>query len=121
MMDKNGYVGDNQKEMKVMSAITIDISPKTYQKLAEQARNTGKEIEVLGSELLEDAVKSRETVRPKTAREVLQAKGQVRPLGDTLKRKIIPGVTLDEVRKALTQAGGPSLSEIILAQRGPKV
>ncbi len=104
-----------------MSAITIDISPETYQKLAEQACNTGKKIEVLSSELLEDALTSRETARPKTAREVLQAKGQVRPLADTLRRRIIPGVTLDEVRKALTQAGGPSLSDIILAQRGPKV
>ncbi|MCP4396511.1 MAG: hypothetical protein GY801_04235 [bacterium] len=104
-----------------MSAITIDISSETYKKLAEQARHTGKKIEVLSSELLEDALTSREAARPKTVREVLQAKGQVRPLGDTLRRRIIPGVTLDQVRKALTQAGGPSLSEIILAQRGPKV
>jgi len=104
-----------------MSTITIEISPATYQKLATQARNTGKDIEVLSSELLEAGLQPHETVRPKSAREVLQAKGQVRPLGDTLRRKIIPGVKLDDVRKALTRAGGPSLSEIILAQRGPKV
>jgi hypothetical protein len=104
-----------------MSTITIDISSETYKKLVEQSRNTGKKIEVLSSELLEDALKSCETARPKTAREILQAKGRVRPLGDTLRRRIIPGVTLDEVRKALTQAGGPSLSDIILSQRGPKV
>lgn len=103
-----------------MSTITIDISSETYQKLAEEARTTGKKIEVLSRELLEGALKSRETARPKTTREVLQAKGRVRPLGDTLRRRIIPGVTLEEVRKALTQAGGPSLSDIILEQRGPK-
>jgi hypothetical protein len=103
-----------------MSTITIDISSETYKKLVEQSRNTGKRIEVLSSELLEDALKSRETARPKTVREVLQERGWVRPLGDTLKRKIIPGVTLEEVRKALTQAGSPSLSDIILEQRGPK-
>ena len=103
-----------------MSVITIELSPKNYQTLAEHARNMGKKIEVLSRELLEEALTSPETDRPKTVREVLQAKGRVRPLGDTLRRKIIPGVTLDEVRKALSQAGGPSLSEIILAQRGPK-
>jgi len=86
-------------------------------RIREQRLNKSR---LLNRELLEDALKSRETARPKTARDVLQAKGRVRPLGDTLRRRIIPGVTLDEVRKTLSQAGGPSLSDIILAQRGPK-
>jgi len=92
-----------------MSTITIEISPATYQKLALQARHTGKDIEVLSRELLEAGVQPHETARPKSAREVLQAKGQVRPLGDTLRCKIIPGVKLDDVRKALTQAGRRAL------------
>jgi hypothetical protein len=87
-------------------------------RIREQRLNKSR---LLNRELLEDALKSRETARPKTARDVLQAKGRVRPLGDTLRRRIIPGVTLDQVRKALTQAGGPSLSDIILAQRGPNL
>ena len=49
-----------------------------------------------------------------------QATGRVRPLSDALRRQIIPGVTLDEVRKALSQSAGPGLSDIIDEQRGPK-
>lgn len=59
--------------------------------------------------------------RPRTTTEVLQAAGRVRPLSEALRQKIIPGVTLDEVRNALSEATGPSLSEIILEQRGVNV
>ncbi len=103
-----------------MSTIVIDISVETYRRLEEQARKAGKAPEIFTRELVESALEAREEAQPKTAREVLLAMGQVRPLSETLRRKIIPGVTLDEVRAALTQAAGPSLSEIILEQRGPK-
>ncbi len=86
-----------------------------------QARRIGKAPEVFGRELLEKALWAREGAQDRTAQEVLQASGRVRPLSETLRRKIIPGVTLDEVRMALTQATGPLLSEIILDQRGPKL
>jgi predicted DNA-binding protein len=104
-----------------MSTIVIDIPPETYKRLEEQARRDGKAPEALTRELLETALQAREEAQPKTAREILQASGRVRPLSETLRRKIIPGVTLDEVRIALTHAAGPSLSEIILEQRGPKL
>jgi hypothetical protein len=58
--------------------------------------------------------------RPQTTREVLEASGRVRPLSERLRQKIIPGVTLAEVRTVLAQSGGSSLSEIILNQRLPK-
>jgi hypothetical protein len=57
---------------------------------------------------------------PQTARQILQASGRVRPLSETLRRKIIPGVTLEKVRASLNRAGGPALSDILLEQRGPK-
>lgn len=103
-----------------MSTIVIDVSAETYRRLEEQARRVGKAPETFTRELVESALEAREEAQPKTAREVLLAMGRVRPLSETLRRKIIPGVTLDEVRAALTQAAGPSLSEIILEQRGPK-
>ncbi|MCD4739241.1 MAG: hypothetical protein K8R89_08280, partial [Anaerolineae bacterium] len=53
-----------------------------------------------------------------TARQVLLAAGRIRPLSDNLRKKSAPGVTLEEIRTSLTQAGGPSLSEIVLEQRG---
>ncbi len=100
--------------------MVIDIPPQTRERLEEQARRTGKTTEALACELIEAALETRQEGRPKTAREVLQAAGRIRPLSDSLRRKIIPDVTLEEVRLALTQAIGPSLSTIILAQRGPK-
>ena len=103
-----------------MSAIVIDVPPETYKRLEQQARRAGKAPEAFTRELVESALEAWAETQPKTAREVLEALGRIRPLGETLRRKIIPGVTLDEVRVALTQAAGPSLSEIVLEQRGPR-
>ena len=82
---------------------------------------TLKALEALTCELLETALQAQQETPCRTARAVLQAAGRVRPLSESLRRKIIPGVTLDEVRHALIQAAGPTLSNIILEQRGPKV
>jgi predicted DNA-binding protein len=104
-----------------MSTIVIDIPSETYRRLEAQSRKAGKSPEMLTRELLETALQAYEEVQPQTVREVLQNLGRVHPLSENLRRKIIPGVTLTEVRTALTQAAGPSLTEIILAQRGPKL
>ncbi|MEW6297649.1 MAG: hypothetical protein AB1671_07910 [Thermodesulfobacteriota bacterium] len=101
-----------------MSTITIDLPPETSKRLEEQARRSGQAPEALGRELLEMALRAREAAHLPTTREVLQAAGRIRPLSPTLRGKIIPGVTLDEVRQILTQAPGSSLSEIIREQRG---
>jgi predicted DNA-binding protein len=103
-----------------MSTIVIDIPAETRHRLEEQARRVAKPPETFTRELLEAALEAREEAQPKTAREVLQASGRARPLSETLRRKIIPGVTLEEVRRTLGRAAGPSLSEIILEQRGPR-
>ena len=73
---------------------------------------------VFSRALIEFALQARETPRSCTAREVLQAVGRGHALSDTLRGKIIPGGTLDEVRHMLSQAAGPSLSDIIREQRG---
>ncbi len=104
-----------------MSTITIDLPAETYQRLEEQARRAGRAVETLSRELLEAALQAHETVQPRTTREVLQAAGRVRSLSATLRSKIIPGVTLDEVRAILAQVGSPSLSEVIHEQRGSRV
>ncbi len=103
-----------------MNQIVIDLPQETYKRLEEQARSAGRSPEALSRELIETALQFSEEARPKTTREVLQAADRVGTLNETLRRKIIPNVTLDEVRMALTQAAGPSISEIILEQRGPK-
>lgn len=104
-----------------MSKIVVELPPETYQRLREEARKTGKTPELLTRELLEMALRPRAEAGQRTARGFLQASGRVRPLSESLRRKIIPGVTLDEVRASLTNAGGPPLSEIVLVQRGSKV
>ena len=103
-----------------MHPVTIDLSPETFKRLEEQARRTGQAPEALGRKLLETAILACETAGPRTAREVLQAAGCIRPLSSTLRSKIIPGVTLDEVRAILSHAAGPALSEIVDEQRGAK-
>lgn len=99
--------------------MTIDVPPQIYQKLAEKALKLGKDPQVLGCELLESAL-SREPASPEAVREALQARGRLRSLGEELRRRIIPGVSLEEVRQSLKQTAGASLSEIVVAQRGPK-
>ena len=103
-----------------MSSITIDLSPQTYKRLDVQARRIGQDPATLSRELLESALQAREATQSRTAREALQAAGRVRPLSTTLRKRIIPSVTLDEVRMILRQATGPSLSQIIQDQRDAK-
>jgi hypothetical protein len=102
-----------------MHTIQIELPPETYKQLEEQAGKAGLTPETLSRELLETALQARGAAQPSTAREVLRAAGRVRPLSATLRRKIIPGVTLEEVRTALTHAAGPSLSDLINEQRRP--
>lgn len=103
-----------------MPTIVIDLSPEIYRRLEEEARQVGKAPEAFTRELLETALHAQEEPRPRTAREVLQAAGRIHPLSEALRRQIIPGIPLDEVRRALSQAAGPTVSAIVLEQRGPK-
>jgi hypothetical protein len=121
-----------------MATVLVELSPAVYERLQRRAAQAGKSPEQLSQELLEGALvagarppaqppseptASAEPSTPplsRTTREILEAAGHLRPLGPTLERLIIPGVTLEEVQDALSQAGGPSLSEIIDEQRGPK-
>lgn len=104
-----------------MHTIMVDLPPESYQRLVEQAHRLGQAPAALSRMLLEAALQAYEAAPPKMAREILEAAGRIRPLSDTLRRKIIPGVTLDEVRAILSQASGPSLSDIIQEQRGEKL
>jgi predicted DNA-binding protein len=103
-----------------MSTIMIDLPTETYKRLQYQARRAGKPPEIFMRDVLESALQVSEQASPTTTREVLAAMGRIRLLSPTLRRKIIPGVTLEEVRAALTRANDPPLSELILEQRGKK-
>lgn len=103
-----------------MPTMFIHLPTDLYEQLEAQARQAGTTPEALTRALLQTALHAHEKPQPHTVREVLQAAGRMRPLSDALRRQIIPGVTLEEVRQALSQAVGPALSEIIQKQRGPK-
>ena len=103
-----------------MSTLTINLSPEAYERLEEQARQAGQAPETLSRELLETALRMRETAKPRTTREVLHTAGRTRSLSPTLRSRIIPGVTLDEVRQILAQAAGPTLGDVIREHRGPR-
>lgn len=103
-----------------MSSITIDLPADTYKQLVARAQSNGQAPEALSRDLLVTALQGCESVQAKSAGEFLRAAGRVRSLGDTLRDKIIPGVTLEETRNILKQASGPALSEIIDEQRGAK-
>lgn len=102
-----------------METLRIELSDAAYGELRRQAERAGKAPEALSREILEEALHG---PRPGqlTAREILRQAGLLTELSPDLRARIIPGVTLDEVRESLTSAGGPSLSEIIQQQRGPK-
>ena len=109
-----------QKGKMHMSAIVIDLPSEAYRQLKEQADRAGQAPETYTRELVEAILQTRTASQRRTTRQVLEAAGRMRPLSETLRRKIIPGVTLDEVRAVLNRAQGPSLSQIIAEQRGPK-
>ena len=91
-----------------------------YRRLQEWAGRVGKTPQLLTREIVEQALQQYTgptASHPHTARQILQAAGRVRSLGPALQRRIVPGVTLEEVRASLARTGGQPLSEIILQQR----
>jgi len=103
-----------------MNMLEIDLPTETRQRLETQARLQGKTINELTRELIESGLRSCAESKPQTTKEILQSMGLLSTLSEELRKKIIPDVTLEEVRATLDAAGGPSLSEIIDEQRGTK-
>ena len=101
--------------------IMLCIPPLPYRRLQAWAERVGKTPESLTREIVEQAL-AHYTPPPssQTTRQILEATGRVCDLSPTLRRMILPNVTLEEVRASLANAGGPPLSEIILQQRAPK-
>lgn len=103
-----------------MNTVMIHLPEETYRRLEDQAQRAGKPPEKFTREVIESALRIYEQ-QPKTSRDLLESMGRVRLLSETMRRKIIPGVTLEEVRRGFSEVSGPSLSEIILEQRGVKL
>lgn len=103
--------------------IVLRLPARPYRRLQERARQMGKTPELLTREIIEQALQepvSASTPSSQTARQILQAAGLTRSLSPAMQRKLIPGVTLEEVRASLGRVGGQPLSEIVLTQRDAK-
>jgi hypothetical protein len=103
-----------------MKTVVLNLDPKLYEQVSAEAKARGQAMEEYSRELFESAFENRRKSSKQTARELLEAAGMLRPLGDELRKLITSDVSLDEIVEETSKAGGPSLSEILDEQRGPK-
>jgi hypothetical protein len=103
-----------------MSTIVLNIDPELYKQISAEAKARGQAMEEYSRELFESAFEKRRKSSKETARELLEAAGMLRPLGDELRKLITSDVPLDEIVEEVSKAGGPTLTEILQEHRGPK-
>ncbi|TEU18326.1 MAG: hypothetical protein E3J21_06240 [Anaerolineales bacterium] len=106
-----------------MKVLNLELPPQVYRRLREEAARLDKPPQVVAQEWLVERLTS-PTTEPSSdrerARQALRAAGLLTELGPNLRRLADPTVRLEDVSAALNRAGGKTLSEVILEQRGPK-
>ena len=106
-----------------MTALNLKLPPQVYRRLCKEAARLGKSPQVVAQEwIVERLTPSPAGVSSdrERARQVLRAAGLLTELRPNLRRLTDPTVRMKDVRAALNRAGGKSLGEITLEQRGPK-
>jgi hypothetical protein len=107
-----------------MTTLTLELSAETYRRLHKEAIRLGKPPQVVAQEWLVERLSplplaaidsDREKVR-----QTLRSAGLLRTLGPTLRELADPTVRLEDIKTALDRAGGQTLSQIVLEQRGSK-
>ena len=123
-----------------MTVLTLKLSPEAYRRLQEAAARLGKSPQAVAQEWLAERAEQLTTVHEGLARssaiymvdvppvepeddrerayQALRAAGLLTDLDPNLRRLADPMVHLESVRAALARAGGKTLSEIVLEQRG---
>ncbi|MFN0070923.1 MAG: hypothetical protein ACKVVP_05470 [Chloroflexota bacterium] len=102
-----------------MVNVTVSLSSGAYERLARRAQQRGAPPEEITREILEAALSDERTDR-EIIRGILDAKGLLSKPSARTRVAGAPEISLEEVRDALTATDGPSLSDILLEQRGPK-
>ena len=106
-----------------MKVLNLKLPPQVYRQLREEAARLGKPPQVVAQEWIIERL-TPPTAAPSSdrerARQALRAAGLLTELGPNLRRLADPKVRLEDVGAALNRAGGKTLSEVILEQRGPK-
>lgn len=107
-----------------MTNLTIELPPKSYNRLRLEAERLGESVQGVVQEwVLERLVTLGPAATDEQAqvREALRSAGLLAELSPEMARRADEAtMTLEEVRAALDRAGGKPLSEVILEMRGPK-
>ncbi len=106
-----------------MTELTLELPPDAYRRLNEAASRLGKQPKTVAEEwLVERLTQSNATPDNdrERARKALHDAGLLTQIGPNLRELADPTIPLEEVNAFLDPAGGKTLSEIILEQRGPK-
>jgi predicted transcriptional regulator len=106
-----------------MTTLTMELPPEVYRRVYEEAERLGKTPQAVVQDWLAERLASSAPApvgdREK-ARQALQDAGLLTGLSPNLRRLADATVRLEDIQAALKRAGGKSLSEIVLDQRGPK-
>ena len=113
-----------------MNTLVISVADDTLRNLERKAHSAGKSSAQVAADLVEDVFGTTvngglyqseiATKKPKSIRDYLEEAGLIVKMNESLRKRIRYDVTLDEVIDILAEAGGPSLSEIVDEQRGPR-
>lgn len=109
--------------VQAVTTLTLELPPEVYRRLHEEADRLGKPPQVVVQEWLMERLSvplpesrsEREKVR-----QVLRAAGLLVEQPPRLHQRMDRQVGLEDVATALARVGGTPLSDIVLAQRGPK-
>ena len=105
-----------------MTTVTLEVQPRLYAQLMQEAARAGRPLEALIAEWLEQRFPLPAPVGERErARDVLRAAGLLTELGPELKRRAAQAtMSLEDIHAVFARAGGTPLSEMVLEQRGPK-
>jgi hypothetical protein len=109
----------NEKEALGMAHLTISLSPEVSERLAQRAKRLQMRPEDLSREILEAAL-SEEPTSNQSARDMLSLAGLLSQPSTLVIDDSDDEISLEQVRSALSIQGGPTLSDIVLEQRGSK-
>lgn len=107
-----------------MTTLTLELPVDIQEQLHRRAEIEGKTLDavvldILKKRLIQEDAKQplNEEARHERLMERLRVEGKVRSLGLDLHQLIEPGITHREIQVALSEAGGESLSGIVIRQR----
>lgn len=106
-----------------MTTLILELSPKVYRRLREQADRLGKTPQSIAEEMLAEQLASQPATSDNSREKVraaLRTVGLLSEVSPALRARANSTVHLADVESSLRRASGASLSDIILEQRGPR-